>query len=141
MRNLADRVYLDANVFIYAALDAGSKGEKAREILGGIVKGNEVGFICSLAVDEVVWKIWKETKDRKQSIAQGLRILALPNIRCAPVTKEDMAMALGLMEENDSLKPRDAIHFSVCIRNNLRTIVSDDADFDELKGLKRIGLA
>lgn len=136
----ANCVYLDANVFIYAALDSGAKGEKAREILNSIVKGNEAACTCLLAVDEVVWKIWKETKDRKQSIEQGMRMLALPNIRCAEVAKEEMLLALNLMSENSSLKPRDAIHAAVCMRNNIRTIISDDGDFDTLKGLKRIGL-
>ncbi|MHA1261420.1 MAG: type II toxin-antitoxin system VapC family toxin [Candidatus Freyarchaeota archaeon] len=41
--------------------------------------------------------------------------------------------------ERYGLKPRDAIHAAAALDKNL-TMVSDDTDFDVVKGLKRIGI-
>lgn len=131
--------YLDSNVFIFAALDNGSKGETAREILHDIVKGNVV-ITSTLTIDEVIWSMWKETKDRENSIEQGLRILEFPNLRVLPVNPDDVHSAINLMKKHQKLKPRDAIHLAVSVHAGVFRIVSDDSDFDDISEIEREAL-
>ncbi len=131
--------YLDSNVFIFAALDNGNKGEAARGILHNIVKGNLV-ITSTLTIDEVIWAMWKETKDRENAIEQGLRILEFPNLKVVSVDSNDVYFALNLMKKHQKLKPRDAIHLAVSIHAGVFRIVSDDSDFDDISEIEREAL-
>ncbi|MEK6973865.1 MAG: type II toxin-antitoxin system VapC family toxin [Nanoarchaeota archaeon] len=42
--------------------------------------------------------------------------------------------------EKYGLKPRDAFHLAIMENFNIKEIVSDDSDFDKIKGIKRIKL-
>ena len=44
------------------------------------------------------------------------------------------------MKQYKALKPRDAIHLATALKAGASTIVSDDADFDNIKEIKRKGL-
>lgn len=133
-------LYLDANVFILAALDIGRRGERAREWLKKVVEGKELAITCSLAVDEIVWRLWKETKDRQTAIEQGLRIFSMPSITVVSVDAKHAVNALFLMKRYPDIKPRDAIHASVAFLNGVQRILSDDSDFDKIKEVSRIVL-
>jgi len=131
--------YLDANIFIYAALEKEAKGEHARDILTKILLG-ESAMTSSLSVDELVWSIWKNTRDRDEAIKHGLMLFEMASLRISPVTRDDAYRSLSLMKKHPHLKPRDAIHLSVALRLGADCIVSDDKDFDGIMGLKREGL-
>ena len=133
-------VYLDANVFIFAILGKDSRAEKAILLLNEIAEAKEKAITCSLAIDEVLWKIWNKTNNRNLAIEEAFRIMAIPNLEIVPVTGENMFEALGMMQRYKTLKPRDAIHASVSISRGVYTIISDDADFDDIKELKRLPL-
>jgi predicted nucleic acid-binding protein len=133
-------IYLDSNVFIFAALDSGPRGTKAAHLLEKIARGEEKGATCSLAVDEVVWNIFKYAGNRELAIELGARMVAISNLEIIAVTRKDIEYALALMRTYKQLKPRDAIHSAVCVTHGIDTIVSDDADFDNLKEVKRHGL-
>lgn len=40
----------------------------------------------------------------------------------------------------ESLKPRDAVHLSVALRNGIHTVVSDDDDFEDVDEVEWMGL-
>jgi predicted nucleic acid-binding protein len=52
--------YLDANVFIYAALYEGEKGDKARKLIKKVREGEEAAFTSVLTFDEFFWIVKKE---------------------------------------------------------------------------------
>ena len=58
-------LYLDANVFIYAAINTQEIGEKARTLLQKIQQGDQQGATSALTFDEVFWSI----KKRKPELA------------------------------------------------------------------------
>ncbi len=130
-------IYLDSNVFIFAATDT-VKGKKSREIIKDIIEGKNNGFTASLTIDEVLWKIWKETKNRDFAISEATRILKFDNLKIVNVDKTNIALSLGLMSEHKKLKLRDAIHLSSALINGCTKIVSDDSDFDDIEGIDRI---
>lgn len=131
-------IYLDANVFIYPVLYKGKKAKKATDILSQVVKGKKALTSC-LTIDEVVWKIWIESS-RDKGIKEGERLLHFPNLTLAKVKPETIFQALNLMKRYEQLKPRDAIHLATALERNITEIVSDDQDFDQIKGIKRIKL-
>ena len=133
-------LYLDANVFIFAAISNDAKAEKAKRLIKKIILGKLKAATSSLTIDEVVWKIWKETKDRKTAIEEGLRILQFDNITFISITDQITANALKLMKKYENLKPRDSIHLAAALSANIKTIVTDDSDFDNMKEIKRKSL-
>ena len=54
---LKDRIFLDANIFLFHALDHEQFGEESTKFLGKIETGEIKGIITSLVVDEVLFKI------------------------------------------------------------------------------------
>ena len=133
-------VYLDSNVFILAALSNERKAEKAKELIKKAILGELITVTSSLTIDEVVWKIWKETRDRNLAIEEGLRILQFDNIRIIKIDGSVMKNSLNFMKRYKALKPRDAIHLAAAISSGSSTIVSDDSDFDNLNEIKRKSL-
>ena len=132
--------YLDSNIFIFAALANDSKAKKAKELIKQVILGKSSASTSTLTIDEVVWKIWKETKNRALAIEEGLRILQFDNLFFINISDKIILNSLELMKKNTNLKPRDAIHLSAALSVNANIIVSDDSDFDNLKEIKRKSL-
>ena len=128
-------IYLDANVFVYAATNDEEKGDWARKILLSIAEEKEEGCTCTLTWDEVVHAIWKLRGKEKASI-EGKKMLEV-DIIFIPPTKEVITKAQDLLEQTN-LKPRDAIHAATAIIKKADKLASDDPDFDQVKGLKRM---
>ena len=135
------RLYLDANVFIFAALgdNADSRTQKAQAVLSRIIERKDTGFTSVLTIDEVVWVILKRKKDRDLAIDQGLRLLKLPIIRL-PCSEPVSFKGLQLMRKYSQLSPRDAIHAATCIEIEGAAFVSDDKDFEGLEEIKHLKL-
>lgn len=133
-------VYLDTNVFIFASLgDEGDiRTQKARELLQRIIEGKETGHTSLLAIDEFVWTVIKQKKDRKTAIEQGLRLHTLP-IHFIPLITSISLRALHLMQRYQ-ISPRDALHASSCMEVKATGLVTDDSDFDQIKEVKRLKL-
>lgn len=132
--------YLDANVFILSAISSNKKGCNARKIIESTTKGAIQCATSTLTFDEVVWGITKQRKDRDHAITFSKYALDLPNLQVLPVSRNDLLRALMLMGKYPNLRPRDAIHVSVCLNNGIHTIVTDDSDFDDISELQRENL-
>src|SRR3989344_7294073 len=126
-------LYLDSNVFIFAALSSDIKAVKSKELIKKIILGELIGVTSSLSIDEIVWKIWKETKNRTVAIEEGLRVLQFNNLGIIGIDGKIMKASLNFMKMYKSLKPRDAIHIAAAISAGASVIVSDDSDFDNIK--------
>jgi predicted nucleic acid-binding protein len=127
-------IYLDANIFAYAAMNNEKKGYNSRELLNRIIDGKEKGFTCTLTWDEVVHAIWKK-EGREKAVMEGKKMLELDSINWIKITKEVINTAQEIMEKT-SLKPRDAIHAAAAISNNIIQFATDDSDFNKIKELK-----
>ena len=137
-----DLAYVDANVFVYPIFyseDLGAKVKKAREILQKIEDGEILAYTSTLTWDEVVWAV-RKFMGRDESITQGQKLLGFINLHFIAVDENILCRAQAFMS-NYNLKPRDSIHVSSAIDRKLKTIISDDVDFDKVKEVKRIPLA
>jgi len=135
-----EEVYLDSNVFIFAANDNDPKSIKARKLLTSILKNELIGATSVLSIDEFVWKISKIVNNRNLAIQEGLRILDFRNLKVFSVDNLVMKIAFDFMLKYNFLKPRDAIHLAVAYSNGIKLIISDDSEFDKIKEVKRRAL-
>lgn len=102
-----------------------------------IIRGTKA-ITRALTLDEVMWVLIKNR--RSESIRDKVEdIYAMPNLTVKEVPASAPLDVLNLTN-NFQLKPRDAFHASVMKANGVTEIVSDDPDFDRVKGIKRIKL-
>lgn len=129
-------IYIDSNVFIYAFIDAGDKGSKARLLLKKIREGKEVPAVTSaLTFDEVFWIVKKE-KGFNNALKAGRALLEMPNLMFLEVNDEVIWKAYELIKKY-KLGPRDAIHLSSALIHGVYTIVSEDKCFDNVEEIER----
>jgi len=130
--------YLDSNVFIYPVIyqaDTQPKVNKAKEILHAIENGKLTAYTSTLTWDEVVWVI-NRVMGRSEGINQGRKLLGFPNLQFVPADESVIIRAQRLLDKY-KLSPRDAIHVASALEKRTKAVISDDADFDQIKEIKR----
>lgn len=128
-------MYIDSNIFIFAATDKGELGKNCREIIRLI---NEKKITCAasyLVVDEVIW-ILKKNIGKDSAIKIIKAMLSMP-IKWIEIKKSVIIKMIDVYEKT-TLDPRDAIHMSSMKEAGLSVIVSEDDDFDNVVGIERI---
>jgi predicted nucleic acid-binding protein len=131
--------YLDTYVFIYAAVDTGTKGELARSLLARIQEGDFEAATSSLSYDEFFWKMNRE-RGQDAAITCAKALMELPNLKILAVDEKVMLKAMELLGKYN-INIRDAIHASAALNNGISEIISEDSDFDTIPGLKRMETA
>ena len=128
-------MYLGSNIFIFAATDKDKLGQNCREIIRLI---NEQKITCAasfLVIDEVMW-ILKKNIGRDDAIKITKAMLSMP-IKWVEVDKSVIIKMIDIFEKT-KLDPRDAVHIASMKELGLSLIVSEDADFDKIKGIERV---
>ncbi len=128
-------IYLDSNVFIYAALQTGREGDWCRELLRRVADGREEALTSALTVDEVVCKV-REDRDLEASVDTGRALLQMAHLTVAPADVEVLWKSLELASDL-RLFPRDAIHAATARLRGVSDFYSEDADFDAVEGFRR----
>ncbi|MEM3442786.1 MAG: type II toxin-antitoxin system VapC family toxin [Candidatus Bathyarchaeia archaeon] len=128
-------LYLDSNIFIYAAIDNGGMGEKARTLLRKVQQGEEEASSSALTFDELVLAV-KKYRSMDDAINVGEAFLNFPNIKIVAVDDELLVQALNIIKKY-KLDPRDAIHAATAILKKAEAIVTTDPQFDKVKEIKR----
>ncbi len=123
-------------MFIAPVLYGDARAKSAAKILRQVEKGERPAATSSLTIDEITWVLWKKI-GREGAVKAAQACLALPHLRVLSVTGDHAQTSLTLMKRHASLRPRDAIHAAVALGNQIKTIVSDDHDFDVIAALKR----
>jgi hypothetical protein len=128
-------LYLDSDVFIYAALNTEEIGKRARVLLRKVQQGEEQASSSVLAFDELVWAV-KRHRSIEDAINAGEAFLNFPNMKLTAVDGELLALALKLIKKY-KLDPRDSIHAATAILEKAETIISTDSHFDKIKEMQR----
>lgn len=137
---MSSMIYLDSNIFVSAIINPPTDQQASicKKILMKIIS-NEISAATSLLTwDEVIYVI-KKTLGREIAIVEGKKFLIFPNLKFLKVDEDIIFQSQNLISKYQ-LNPRDAIHAATAIANNINEIISDDADFDQIKELKRIKL-
>jgi predicted nucleic acid-binding protein len=133
--------YIDSNVFIYPAIyqtEAQQKAKKAKEILFKIESGQLSAYTSTLTWDEVVWVV-SRVLSRHDGISQGKKLLGFPNLEFINVDEGILTQAQTLIDKY-KLSPRDSIHVASALDRKIKTVISDDEDFDQVKEITRTPL-
>jgi predicted nucleic acid-binding protein len=128
-------LYLDSNVFIYAALNTEEIGKRARVLLRKVQQGEEQASSSVLTFDELVWAV-KRHRSIEDAINAGEAFLNFPNMKLTAVDGELLALALKLIKKY-KLDPRDSIHAATAILEKAEAIISTDPHFDKIKEMQR----
>jgi len=128
-------IYLDSNVFIYAVLGGAKEGSWCRDLVRRVAEGGEEAVTSALTVDEVVNQV-RVSRGLETSIQAGEAILQMAHLAVAPADAETLWKSLELGRQL-GLHPRDAIHAATALLRRTPELISEDADFDKVEGLRR----
>lgn len=125
-------IFVDANVIVYTTTE-GPLREPCRQILAAI-DGGELDGVTSTAALEEIWHLELSGKiDDAAGLAADAYAMFTPLL---PITDVIVARALDL--DAGRLGANDRIHVATCLENGVDTIVSADAGFDGVRGIKRV---
>ena len=129
-------MFLDANVVLYAV----GAPHPHREACVALLDSARSGAVCLVLDAEVLQEILHVLVRRgKRSDAILLvRRLMRGCSEVLHVTGADLDEACSFVESLEGVSVRDAVHAAVMLRHGIRDIVSLDADFDRVPGLRRL---
>lgn len=133
--------YIDSNVFVYPVIyqtEVQQKAKKAKEILLKIESGELTAYTSTLTWDEVTWVV-SRVLSRDDGIRQGRKLLGFPNLEFIDVDEGTLTVAQMLLDKY-KLGPRDSIHIASALSRKIKTVISDDEDFDKVKEITRTPL-
>jgi len=128
-------IYLDSNVFIYAALGGAKEGNWCRDLIRRVTGGEVEAVTSALTVDEVVYQV-RVSRGLEASIEAGEAVLEMAHLTVSPADAETLWKSLELGRQV-GLHPRDAIHAATALSHGSPELISEDVDFDKVEGLKR----
>ncbi len=128
-------IYIDANVFIFAALNTERMGDAARALLRKVQEGKLEAASSALSFDELVWAV-KRSRTADDAITSGHAFLDMPGLKLVNVDSDLLAKSLAVMR-GYRLDPRDSIHAASAMKEDAEAIVSTDRHFDRVKEIKR----
>lgn len=125
-----NELLLDTNIFLRHFLqDVPSQSPKATAIIAEIEKGEKIGYLSILVVNEVIWILKRFYQvERKDYIPQLLKILHINNIKVVEVKKEILLKILEQMKRRE-------IDFTDVYLSEIagdKKIISFDQDFEKL---------
>lgn len=129
-------IYLDTNIFVYATINNGSIGESCRNVLKRVGGKNIDACTSFLTWDEFVFVLRKH-RGKDIAVVEGEKFLHFPHLRFIKTDEVVTSQAQEIVKKY-GLKPRDAIHAASAISAGCKEIISDDSDFDTVKGLRRV---
>ena len=132
-------IYIDASVFVFAALNTENAGDRARSLLRDVQTGKVEATSSALTFDELVWAV-KRNRTSEDAIASGEAFLNMPRLRLVDVDGNILARALVLMRKY-RLDPRDSIHAASALTEGAELIISTDKHFDKIREIRRRGIS
>lgn len=124
--------FVDANVIVYAATE-GEYRDPCLRLLEAVA-GGDTDARTSAAVLEEVWYVERSGRaGRLDGLTANAYKLFTPLL---PVT--DGAFRLALTVRKAALGPADRLHVGTCWSSEIETIVSADAGFTGVRGLRRV---
>ncbi len=134
------RIYLDANVWIYALEGYAVFVAPLAALFARIDAGELIAITSELTLAEVLVKPFVDDNVALQQLytetLQNRR-----SVRIIPVTRDILIAAARLRAQHPALKMPDALHVATAIENGTDAFVSNDARFAMVPGLKLIKIS
>lgn len=129
------RAYIDSNVFLYAIGAPHRYRDACRALLEATAERRLRGEVGVEVLQEVVHHRRRRGDPEATSRARQAAAICLA---VHELTPEDMVAALGLIDRHPELPTRDALHAATALQRGMTVVVSADADFDVVPGLRRV---
>lgn len=128
-------ILVDANVFMYAAGTPHPHKAASVAALRRIAAGELEAVTDAEVLQEILhrYRMLRRWEDGKRVYDLARRIV--PQV--LPVSLEVMDEARRLLNRLPRLQARDAVHAAVARVHGAEAILSHDADFDQIPGLRR----
>jgi hypothetical protein len=130
------QVFLDTNIFLYAAGAAHPLREPCAKVLRRVAEGSLGATINTEVVQEILYVLTRRGRRNDGLKLAGHLTALFPDLLA--VTREDVMQACELLRHYPGLSVRDAVHVGTMLRNGLKTIVSVDPDFDQVAEIRRL---
>ena len=131
-------IYIDSNVFIFAALNNEELGNSAKLILEKVENRSIEASTSSLTFDEVVW-IVKKNRSFEDAVSIGDAFLGMEGLHLIDVNQDLLALAISIMKKYKT-DPRDSIHAATAITQKAAVVISEESDFDKITEIRKIGI-
>lgn len=129
-------VFLDSNVFIYAAGTESRLKAPCANILRRIAAG-DLDAITSVEVVQELHHVFRRRGRLADGVGLGRDVARLfPGL--LSITRDDILRSGDLLLARPQLSPRDALHAATALNNGITVIVSADTDLDHVEGLTRL---
>ncbi|MEA3558895.1 MAG: type II toxin-antitoxin system VapC family toxin [Candidatus Thermoplasmatota archaeon] len=128
-------MYIDSNIFIFAAQGQGELGKNCRKIISLVENGNIICASSYLVIDEVIW-VLKKNIGRGKAVKIVKAMISLP-IKWLEVDRRTIMQMVETFETSN-LDPRVSLHISSMKIAGISTIVSEDGDFDPIGSVERM---
>lgn len=129
-------VFVDANIFLEVVLSDAQR-EACKHFLTEFIVGTTEGYTSDFLVYACLLQIQHKTKDVKQMEKFIIFLNSIPHLTIIRASLSDMAAALPIMEMH-KLDFDDALVISCMQHGGINTLVSFDADFDRIAGVRRV---
>jgi len=135
---MGDVIFLDANVFMYAAGKPHTYKLPCVQILTDVEQGILRAAINTEILQELLYR-YSHIQLPHKGIQLCRDILRYP-LTVFSVTEADVQLALDLFAKYQTrgFRPRDAIHAAMMQNNGINRLISADKDFDGLDFIARV---
>jgi uncharacterized protein len=130
-------IFVDSNIPMYLIGRAHPNKEGARRLLEGAAIAGERLVTDAEVLQEILHRY--DALRQRQSIQPAFDALLGVVDEVLPVELADLERAKNLLLPSRRLSARDALHLAVMRRHGIATIMSYDAGFDGLAGMRRLG--
>jgi predicted nucleic acid-binding protein len=131
-----DRVFVDANIPMYAHGSVHPLREACRSALARLARGAIDAYTSTEIHQEILYRY--VSLGRLSEASQVSRDFAIIVPAILPVTRLDIERVWELMAQHPGLACRDYVHLAVMLNNNLTHILSADAHFDLVGHIVRV---
>jgi uncharacterized protein len=129
-------VFLDTNVFIYAAAAESPNKAQCVALLRRVAAG-ELDAATSAEVIQEIHHVFRRRGRLEDGITLGREVASLfPGL--LPITRADVLLSGEILTKRPQLSPRDALHAATALNAGIATVVSTDSDLDYVDGITRV---
>ena len=130
------RVFVDTNIFIHAAGAEHPLKAPCAELLRRAATG-ELDATTSAEVVQELHHVYRRRGLIRDGVQLARQVANLfPDL--LPITRADVLRSGELLSAHPQLSPRDALHVATALNNQITTILSVDADFDQVPDIRRM---
>jgi uncharacterized protein len=128
-------ILIDANVFMYAAGAEHPHKAPSVALLRRIARGEIDAAVDAEVLQEILhrYRAVRRWNEGRQVFALARRIVPL----VVAITDQTVDRARDLLDDDDRLGARDAVHAAVVLDRGMEGVCSYDRDLDRVDGLRR----